>query len=132
MGLSLVSCHKDEIWDLRAELGLFWDHFRALVLWDLITSTVLVIWIFSFPRPNFPKPRLFPETKFFRNQNRDFFSETKFSKTETETFSETKFFRNRNQYYFFKTKFSFPLTLLTSPLTPLTSPLTSWALRSPP
>ena len=31
MGLSLASCHKDEIWDLRAELGLIWDHFRALV-----------------------------------------------------------------------------------------------------
>ena len=90
IGLSLASCHKDEIWDLRAELGLIWDHFRALVpigtksqIWDIITSTVLVIWIFSFPRPNFPKPRLFSETKFFRNRNRDFFSETKFSETET-------------------------------------------------
>ena len=44
-----------------------------------------------FTIPNFPKPkpRLFSETKFFRN--RDFFSETKFSKTETETFfSETE------------------------------------------
>ena len=93
IGLSLASCHKDEIWDLRAELGLIWDHFRALVpigtksqIWDIITSTVLVIWIFSFPRSNFPKPRprLFSETNFFRN--RDFFSETKFSETETETF----------------------------------------------
>ena len=92
IGLSLASCHKDEIWDLRAELGLIWDHFRALVpigtksqSWVIITSTVLVIWIFSFPRPNFPKPRprLFSETNFFRNWNRDFFSETKFSKTET-------------------------------------------------
>ena len=44
------------------------------------------------PRPNFfetetetffPKPRLFSETKFFRNRNRDFFSETKFSETKT-------------------------------------------------
>ena len=97
IGLSLASCHKDEIWDLRAELGLIWDHFRALVpigtkseIWDIITSTVLVIWIFSFPRPNFPKPkpRLFSETKFFRNRNRDFFSETKFSETETETLKD--------------------------------------------
>merc|ERR1712240_704624 len=93
-GLSLASCQKDEIWDLRAELGLIWDHFRALVLigtksqiWDIITSTVLVIWIFFFsenkfsrnrnrdffPKPNFPKPRLFSETKFFRNRNRDSF-----------------------------------------------------------
>ena len=50
MGLSLASCQKDEIWDLRTELGLIWDHFRALVpigtksqIWDLITNTVFVI-----------------------------------------------------------------------------------------
>ena len=105
IGLSLASCHKDEIWDLRAELGLIWDHFRALVpigtksqIWDIITSTVLVIWIFSFPRPNFPKPRLFSETKFFRNRNR-YFS------------SETKFFRNRNRDFFSETKFSETETL---------------------
>ena len=30
IGLSLASCHKDEIWDLQAELGFIWDHFRAL------------------------------------------------------------------------------------------------------
>ena len=103
IGLSLASCHKDEIWDLRAELGLIWDHFRALVpigtksqIWDIITSTVLVIWIFSFPRPNFPKPRprLFSETNFFQNPNRNFFSETKFS--ETETFFRDQIFWNRN------------------------------------
>ena len=95
IGLSLASCHKDEIWDLRAELGLIWDHFRALVpigtksqIWDIITSTVLVIWIFSFLRPNFPKPRLFSKTNFCRNRNRDFFSKTKFSKTETETLKD--------------------------------------------
>ena len=41
-----------------------------------------------FTIPNFPKPkpRLFSETKFFRNRNRYFSSETKFSETETETF----------------------------------------------
>ena len=46
IGLSLASCHKDEIWDLRAELGLIWDHFKALApigtksqIWDLVTST---------------------------------------------------------------------------------------------
>ena len=111
--LSLASCHKDEIWDLWAELGLILDHFSALVpigtksqIWDIITSTVLVIWIFSFPRPNFPKPRLLSDTKFFRNRNRDFFSETKFFETET-LFPKPNFpkpkpsniwqkFRNRN------------------------------------
>ena len=47
IGLSLATCHKDEIWDLRAELGLIWDHLRALVpmgtksqIWDLIRSSV--------------------------------------------------------------------------------------------
>ena len=40
-----------------------------------------------FPIPNFPKPipRLFSDTKFFRNRYRDFFSDTKFSETETDT-----------------------------------------------
>ena len=89
IGLSLASCHKDEIWDLWAELGLILDHFSALVpigtksqIWDIITSTVLVIWIFSFPRPNFPKlrPGLFSETKFFWNRNRDFFPKPNFPK----------------------------------------------------
>merc|ERR1711928_209629 len=92
---NLASCHKDEIWDLQAELGLIWDHFRAFVpigtkskIWDIITSTVLVIWIFSFPRPNFPKPRprLFFRYQIFRNQNRDFFPRPNFFETETETF----------------------------------------------
>ena len=110
IGLSLASCHKDEIWDLRAELGLIWDHFRALVpigtksqIWDIITSTVLVIWIFSFPRPNFPKPRprLFSETNFFWNRNQDLFP-----KPKPRFFSETKFFRNRNRDFFCETKFS--------------------------
>ena len=54
IGLSLASCHKDEIWDLRAELGLIWDHFRAFVpigtksqIWDLVTSTACGYWIAS-------------------------------------------------------------------------------------
>ena len=100
IGLGLASCHKDEIWDLRAELGLIWDHFRALVpietksqIWDIITSNVLVIWIFSFPRPNFPKPRLFSETKFFRNQNRDFFPKPNFPKPKPSNIWQK--FRNR-------------------------------------
>ena len=104
IGLSLASCHKDEIWDLRAELGLIWDHFRALVpigtksqIWDIITSTVLVIWIFSFPRPNFPKPRprLFSETKFFRNRNRDFFPKPNFPKPKPKPSKIWQKFRNR-------------------------------------
>ena len=99
IGLGLASCHKDEIWDLWAELGLIWDHFRAKSqIWDIIKSTVLVIWIFYFPRPNFPKPnpRLFSETKFFETETKTFFrdrifpkprlfSETKLSETETKT-----------------------------------------------
>ena len=106
IGLSLASCNKDEIWDLRAELGLTWDHFRALVpiatksqIWDIIMSTVLVIWIFSFPRPNFPKPRprLNSKTKFF--WNRDFFSET-----ETETFFQDQIFSKPKPRLFSETE----------------------------
>ena len=76
--LSLASCNKDEIWDLRAELGLTWDHFRALVpigtmsqIWDIITSTVLVILIFSFPRPNFPKLKPKPSKIWQKFRNRE-------------------------------------------------------------
>ena len=120
IGLSFASCHKDEIWDLRAELGLIWDHFRALVpigtksqIWDIIMSTVLVIWIFSFPRPSFPKPRprLFSETKFVRNQNQDFFPKPNFPKPKPRLFSKTKFFQNRNRDFFSETKFSETETL---------------------
>ena len=69
---------------LLSRIGTNMGPFQGQI-WDIITSTVLVIWIFSFPRQNFlkPRPRLFSETKFFRNQNRDFFSVTKFSETET-------------------------------------------------
>ena len=45
-----------------------------------------------FTIPNFPKPRFFSETKFFRNRNRYFSSETKFSETETETFFRDQIF----------------------------------------
>ena len=40
-----------------------------------------------FPIPNFPKPKPihFFRDQLFRNQNRYFFSETKFSETKTET-----------------------------------------------
>ena len=104
IGLSLASCHKDEIWDLRAELGLIWDHFRALVpigtksqSWDIITSTVLVIWIFSFPRPNFPKPRprLFSETKFFETKTETFFLKPNFPKPKPKPSKKWQKFQNR-------------------------------------
>ena len=51
----------------------------------------------SFPKP---KPRLFSETKFFRNRNRFFSSETKFS--ETETFFRDKIFSKPNLRLFFQ------------------------------
>ena len=66
IGLSFASCHKDEIWDLRAELGLIWDHFRALVpigtksqIWDLISSTAftsLPNTYIEFSIKSYPKP----------------------------------------------------------------------------
>ena len=69
-----------------------------------------------FTIPNFlkPKPRLFSETKFFRNRNRYFSSETKFSETETffrdqifpklkpRLFFRDQIFRNRNPQKFGK------------------------------
>ena len=104
IGLSLASCHKDEIWDLRAELGLnIWDHFRALIpnlghhyehcscyldfffsetkFSETETETFFRDQIFSKP-----KPRLFFRNQIFRNRNRDFFPKPNFFETETETF----------------------------------------------
>ena len=118
IGFSLASCNKDEIWDLRAELGLTFQGFGPN--WDQVPNlghhykhcSCYLDFFFSetkfsetetffrrpkfsetetetfFPKPNFPRPRLFSETKFFRNRNRDFFSKTKFSETETETLKD--------------------------------------------
>ena len=60
---------------------------------------------FTIPNVPKPKPRLFSETKFFRNRNRYFSSETKFFETETETFFRDQIFRNENRYFFSETKF---------------------------
>merc|ERR1712004_868728 len=61
-----------------------------------------------FPIPNFPKPipRLFFRYQIFRNRYRDFFSDTKFSETDTETFFRYQIFRNQNRDFFSDTKFS--------------------------
>ena len=106
MALSLASCHKDEIWDLRAEWGLIWDHFRALVpigtkskIWDLIASTVLVIWILSFQRPNFPKPK---PTLFSETETETFFRDQIFSKPKPRLFFRNQIFQNRNPQRFGK------------------------------
>ena len=52
----------------------------ALFTWSIFFLVILISYI---PRPSFPKPkpRLFFWDKIFRN--RDFFSETEFSETET-------------------------------------------------
>ena len=57
-----------------------------------------------FTIPNFPKPkpRLFSDTKFFRNRNRYFSSETKFSETETETFFRDQIFPKPRPRLFFQ------------------------------
>ena len=60
-----------------------------------------------FTIPNFPKPkpRLFSETKFLRNRNRYFSSETKFFETETETFFRDQIFPKPKLRLFSETKF---------------------------
>ena len=73
IGLSSASCHKDDIWDLGAELGLIWDHFRAKFKFG--TSFKALFLLFGF--------------FIFRDQifrNRDFFPRPIFFETETETF----------------------------------------------
>ena len=71
-----------------------------------------------FTIPNFPKPKpiLFFREQIFRNRNRDFFSDIKFSETGTffsiPNFPKPKpilFFQDkilRNRYFFFETNFS--------------------------
>ena len=72
------------------------------------SSFFLVILIFSFPRPSIPKPklRLFLRDQIFRNLNFFrrpnslklkplLFSETKISKTKTETFFRDQILRKR-------------------------------------
>ena len=82
-------------WRFRFRFGGGWEPLNddTKILTQTDTETFFTI-------PNFPKPRLFSETKFFRNRNRDFFSETKFS--ETETFFQNQIFRNRNPQIFGK------------------------------
>ena len=65
-----------------------------------------------------PIPRLFFRYQIFRNRYRDFFSDTKFSETETETFFRDQIFpkpilffrdqisQNRNQDFFPRPNFS--------------------------
>ena len=66
----------------------YWDIFSDTKFSETETETFFRDQIFPKPKPRlffrdqiFPKPRLFSEIKVFRN--RDFFSETKFSETET-------------------------------------------------
>ena len=65
-------------------------------IWDIITSTVLVIWIFSFPKPYFPKPNqnFFPRPNLSETQT--FFPKPNFSETKTKTFFWDQIFRNWN------------------------------------
>ena len=90
IGLSLSSCHKDkdEIWDLGAELGLIWDHFRAFG--TSLQTLFLLFGFFSF------------RDQIFRNRDRDFFPRPNFFETETETFFRNQIFRNRNPQRFGK------------------------------
>ena len=118
---------------LGTELGIIWNHFRALVpigtksqIWGLITSTVLVIWIFSFPR------------QIFRNRNRDFFPRPNFSETKTfffrnqifqnriKTFFQDQIFPNRNQYFFLRPNFPKPRLFFQRPNFPKPKPSKNW------
>ena len=68
-------------WDpIDAPLGPLNDDTKNLTETD--TKTFFTI-------PNFPKSKLFSETKFFRKRNRDFFSETKFSKPKPSKFGKS-------------------------------------------
>ena len=100
IGLSLASCHKDEIWgeqnwDLYGTISRLWPQLGPIPKFG--TSLRALFLLFGFF--NF-------RDQIFRNRDRDFFSETKFSETETETFFRDQICRNRNQDFFSETKFS--------------------------
>ena len=65
-------------------------------------------WILSFPRPDFPKPKLFPRPNFSQTKTEIFFPKPNFPKPKPRLFSETKFFRNRNRDFFPKPNFPKP------------------------
>ena len=94
IGLSLASCHKDEIWDLGAELGPFqgfgpnWDQVPNLGHHSKHCSCYLDI---LFSETKFSETETFFRDQIYRNRNRDFFSETKFSETTVATGSRVKF-----------------------------------------
>ena len=60
-----------------------------------------------FPRPNFPKPklRIFSETKFFQNRNRDFFTKPNFSKLKPKPSKIWQKSRDRDLNRDFSTSF---------------------------
>ena len=102
IGLSLASCHKDEIWDLRAEWGLIWDHFRALVPTgtNFPKRALFLLFGFFFSKTKFSETETFFQDQIFLKPKPRFFSHTKFSKTETDTFFRNQFFWNQNWYFF--------------------------------
>ena len=94
MGLSLASCHKDEIWDLQTELGLIWDHFRALVPTgtNFPKRALFLLFGFFFSKTKFSETETFFQDQIFPKPKPRLFSETKFSKTETDIFFRNQFF----------------------------------------
>ena len=99
MGNNLASCHKDKIWDFRAEMGLIWDHFRAFSQLgpspEFGTSFQALFLLFGF--------FLF-RGQIFRNQ--DFFPRPNFSITETDTFFWNQIFSKPKPILLLETKFS--------------------------
>ena len=110
IGLSLASCHKDEIWDLFGGILGLWSQEPSPKFGTSLRALLFVICSISlfqdqifrnrnrdfFPRPNFSETETFFRNQIFWNQNRDFFPRPNFSETKTETFFRDQIFRNRN------------------------------------
>ena len=108
MGPSLASCHKDEIWDLCEGISGLWSQEPSPKFGTSLRALLFVIWIFSFSRPNFPKPkpRLFSKTKFFRN--RDFFQKPNFLKPKPRLFPRPNFSETKTETFFPRPNFPKP------------------------
>ena len=103
--VKIYSAIDQDIWDLAWCLATRMKFWTCEQNWDLF-GTISGLWMFSFLRPNFPKPRLFSETKLIQTETKTFFRKQIFRSRNCDFFPRPIFLRNRNQYFFFETKFS--------------------------
>ena len=107
IGVCLASCYKDEIWDLRTELGLIWEHFRALVpmgpspkFATSLRGLFLLFGFFLFQDQIFRNRDFFPRPNFFETETETFFPKPNFLKPKPRPFPEPNFSKPKPRLFF--------------------------------